>query len=122
VILVVGAPASSNANRLVEVAIDHGARAFLIESAADIQPDWIEGDVGITAGASTPEAVVQACVDRVCSLGTYRVEEFRLVEERVMFPLPGDLLAVAKDRGVPVRPGNERAAARAAGEFRIRHH
>src|SRR5262245_10708945 len=122
VILVVGAPASSNANRLVEVAIDHGARAFLIESAADIQPDWIDGDGGINAGPSTPEAVVQACVERVCSLANYRVEEFRLVQERVMFPLPGDLLAVAKDRGVPVRPGNERAAARAAGEFRIRHH
>jgi 4-hydroxy-3-methylbut-2-enyl diphosphate reductase len=121
VILVVGAPASSNANRLVEVAEARGAHAHLIESADDIDPAWIDGDVGITAGASTPEAVVQACVERVQSLGRYRLEEFRLLEERVMFPLPGELLVAASDKGVPVGPGNERAAAR-AGEFRIRHH
>ena len=134
VVLVVGAPASSNANRLVEVAKDRGARAYLIESATDIRREWIEGDVGITAGASTPEDVVQACVDHVRAMGSYRVEEFRLVEERVMFPLPGELLSVAERMGVTVGAGNERAAARAreqaaaAGrasedaEFRIRHH
>jgi 4-hydroxy-3-methylbut-2-enyl diphosphate reductase len=121
VILVVGAPASSNANRLVEVAAARGAQAHLIESADDIDPAWIDGDVGITAGASTPEAVVQACVERIQSLGRYRLEEFRLLEERVMFPLPGELLVAASDKGVPIGPGNERAAAR-AGEFRIRHH
>ncbi len=121
VILVVGAPASSNANRLVEVAKGCGARAYLIESGDDIQPEWIEGDIGITAGASTPEAVVMACVERVCGLGRYRVEEFRLLEERVMFPLPGEILVAARDKGVAVAAGNERAADRAA-EFRIRHH
>jgi 4-hydroxy-3-methylbut-2-en-1-yl diphosphate reductase len=121
VILVVGAPASSNANRLVEVAASHGASAYLIESAEDIRSEWLSGDIGITAGASSPENVVQACIDRVRALGDYRVEEFRLLEERVMFPLPGDLLAAAQERGVPVAAGNERAAAR-AGEFRIRHH
>jgi 4-hydroxy-3-methylbut-2-enyl diphosphate reductase len=125
-VLVVGAPASSNANRLVEVARAHGADAYLIESAEDIQAEWIHGDVGITAGASTPENVVQACVDRVRGLGDYRLEEFRLVEERVMFPLPGELLAVAEEKGVSVGAGNERAAARARAErdpeFRIRHH
>jgi 4-hydroxy-3-methylbut-2-enyl diphosphate reductase len=121
VILVVGAPASSNANRLVEVAAARGARAYLIESAADIDPGWIDGDVGITAGASTPEAVVRACVERIQSLGHYQLEEFRLLEERVMFPLPGELLVAASDKGVRIGPGNERAAAR-AGEFRIRHH
>ena len=130
VILVVGAPTSSNANRLVEVAAQHGARAYLIEAAEDIRADWITGDVGITAGASTPEDVVQACVARVRALGDYRVEEFRLVEERVMFPLPGELLAGAKAKGVAFAAGNERAAARATaeaegpadGEFRVRHH
>jgi 4-hydroxy-3-methylbut-2-enyl diphosphate reductase len=128
VILVVGAPASSNANRLVEVAIVRGARAYLIESADDIHPEWIAGDIGITAGASTPEDVVQACVERVSSLGTYRLEEFRLVEERVFFPLPGDLLAIAQDRGIDVGTANERVAARARaqaagdGTMRIRHH
>jgi 4-hydroxy-3-methylbut-2-enyl diphosphate reductase len=121
VVLVVGAPTSSNANRLVEVARARGARAHLIESAADIRPEWLAGDVGITAGASTPESVVGSCVERVCALGAFRVEEFRLLEERVMFPLPAELLAAAGEKGVPVGPGNERAAAR-AGEFRIRHH
>jgi len=122
VVLVVGAPASSNANRLVEVAQQLGARAYLIESADDIRTEWIDGDVGVTAGASTPEGIVQACVERVMALGSYRVEEFRLVEERVMFPLPGELLSVAQQKGVAVGAGNERAAARAVAEFRIRHH
>jgi 4-hydroxy-3-methylbut-2-enyl diphosphate reductase len=123
VVLVVGAPTSSNANRLVEVAAVLGASAHLIEAAEDIEATWLTGDVGITAGASTPEDVVQACVRRVCELGDYRVEEFRLLEERVMFPLPGELLAAATEKGVAVGAGNERAAARVSGgEIRIRHH
>jgi len=122
VILVVGAPASSNANRLVEVAAALGAKAFLIESAEDIQPEWIAGNVGITAGASTPEHIVQACVERVRGLGDYAVEEFRLVEERIMFPLPGELLVLARERGIEVGAGNARAADRAAGIFKVTHH
>jgi 4-hydroxy-3-methylbut-2-en-1-yl diphosphate reductase len=121
-VLVVGAPASSNANRLVEVARNRGARAELIESAEDIRADWLDGDVGVTAGASTPEHVVLACVERLCALGGYRVEEIRLVEERVLFPLPGEILAAARERGVAVGAANERAAARATQEFRVRHH
>ncbi len=121
-VLVVGAPTSSNANRLVEVAIANGSRAALIEAPEDIRPEWVDGDVGLTAGASTPESVVRACIDRVCALGDYRVEEITLTEERIMFPLPGELLAVAQQRGVAAPPGNERAAARAAAEFRIHHH
>jgi 4-hydroxy-3-methylbut-2-enyl diphosphate reductase len=122
VVLVVGAPASSNANRLVEVAAQHGSTAYLIESPEDIREEWIHGDVGITAGASSPEHVVQGCVERVAAMGDYRVEEFRLVEERVMFPLPGDLLVAAKARGLDIGSGNERAAERAEAEFKIRHH
>ena len=123
VVLVVGAPTSSNASRLVEVAAGLGARAYLIEAAEDIDPAWLDGDLGITAGASTPEDVVMACVRRVCELGDYRVEEFRLLEERVMFPLPGELLSAAKETGVAVDAVNERAAARVTGgEIRIRHH
>ena len=123
-ILVVGAPASSNANRLVEVAKAAGAQAWLIESAEDIRPEWLAGggNVGVTAGASTPEDIVQACVAHVCELGGHRVEAFRLVEERVMFPLPGELLSMAKEKGVEVGAGNERAAARAAVEFPVKHH
>ena len=122
VVLVVGAPASSNANRLVEVARHLGARAHLIESAEDIRPEWLDGDVGVTAGASTPEDVVMACVERLRALRGYRVEEFRLVEERVMFPLPVEILGPARRQGVAIAAGNERAAARAAAEYRIRHH
>jgi 4-hydroxy-3-methylbut-2-enyl diphosphate reductase len=115
-VLVVGAPASSNANRLVEVAIALGASAHLIESADDIDPSWLTGDVGLTAGASTPEDIVQACVARIRGLGDYQVNEFTLAEERIMFPLPGELLAVAQERGVAIAPGNERAAERARQE------
>src|SRR5258706_2881913 len=122
VLLVVGAPASSNANRLVEVARNLGASAYLIESAEDIDPAWLEGDIGVTAGASTPEEVVQARVDRLRSLHGYQVEQFSLVEERVMFPLPGEILSAARERGVAIGAGNERAAARATGGFKIRHH
>jgi len=123
IVLVVGAPTSSNANRLVEVAASLGAQAHLIEAAEDIDPAWLTGDLGITAGASTPEDVVMACVRRVCELGDYRVEEFRLLEERVMFPLPAELLSAAKETGVAVDAVNERAAARVSGgEIRIRHH
>ncbi|HKQ58421.1 MAG TPA: 4-hydroxy-3-methylbut-2-enyl diphosphate reductase [Candidatus Eisenbacteria bacterium] len=122
-VLVVGAPTSSNANRLVEVAASLGARAHLIEAAEDIRAEWLTGDLGITAGASTPEDVVQACVKRACELGNYRVEEFRLLEERVLFPLPPELLGAAKDAGVAVDAVNERAAARlGGGEIRIKHH
>ena len=121
-VLVVGAPASSNANRLVEVASALGARSRLIEGPEDIEPAWLEGDVGLTAGASTPEAVVEACVRRILELGDFHVEPFQLVEERIMFPLPGELLAVAQAKGVAVGAGNERAAQRAAAEFRITHH
>jgi 4-hydroxy-3-methylbut-2-enyl diphosphate reductase len=118
VVLVVGAPTSSNANRLVEVARNHGARAYLIESAADIRAEWLEpgAPAGVTAGASTPESIVQACVARLQELGGYRVEPLRLVEERVMFPLPAELLAAARARGIDVGPGNERAAGRAAAD------
>ena len=121
-VLVVGAPASSNANRLVEVAAALGSKAYLIESDEDIRPEWLVGDVGLTAGASTPEAVVQACVKRICELGQFQVKPFQLVEERIMFPLPAELLAAAQAQGVAVGAGNERAAERAAAEFRIRHH
>jgi 4-hydroxy-3-methylbut-2-enyl diphosphate reductase len=121
-VLVVGAPTSSNANRLVEVARAAGAASYLIEAPDDIRIEWLAGDVGLTAGASTPEHVVQACIERVRELGGHRVEEFRLLEERVWFPLPGELLAEATQRNVPVSAGNERAAERAANEFKIRHH
>ena len=121
-VLVVGAPASSNANRLVEVATALGSSAYLIEGPEDIRAEWLVGDVGLTAGASTPEGVVQGCVTRVCELGDFRVEPFQLIEERIMFPLPGELLVAAREKGVPFPAGNDRAADRASESFRIKHH
>jgi len=121
-VLVVGAPASSNANRLVEVAASLGAAAHLIESADDIRREWLAGNVGLTAGASTPETVVQACVRRIVELGNHEVEEFTLTEERVVFPLPGELAAAAHERGLELSAGNRIAAERALGQMRIVHH
>ena len=70
VVLVVGAPESSNSNRLVEVALRHGARAHLVQSAAEIEPTWLESAkaVGVTAGASAPELLVEQVIERLAEL------------------------------------------------------
>jgi len=93
VVLVIGSPTSSNANRLVEVAKHAGATAHLIEHAADIDPHWIEGAraVGFTAGASTPESLVQNAIAHLRALGCGAVQELVAAEEDVVFPLPREL-------------------------------
>jgi 4-hydroxy-3-methylbut-2-enyl diphosphate reductase len=82
VVLVLGSPNSSNSNRLREVAEQAGARAYLLGSASELQSGWLEGAarVGVTAGASTPEHVVQRVVDRLRELGA---TDLRTVETRV---------------------------------------
>jgi 4-hydroxy-3-methylbut-2-en-1-yl diphosphate reductase len=92
-ILVVGSENSSNSNRLVEVAQCSGTVAHLIANARDIQIEWLDGclSVGVTAGASTPEVLVQAVVDNLRVLGFTRVEELEIIEENVHFPLPAPL-------------------------------
>lgn len=92
-VLVVGAPTSSNSNRLVEVARAHGADARLTEHAADIDPSWLEGArvIGVTAGASTPEALVEEVIERLQALGCEAVEGVKIVDERVRFTLPPEL-------------------------------
>jgi 4-hydroxy-3-methylbut-2-enyl diphosphate reductase len=92
-VLVVGAPSSSNSRRLVEVARAHGARAHLVEDSSDVEPRWLEGvaRVGLTAGASAPEALVSDLLARLQSLGCARAEEVRLVDESVTFSLPPEL-------------------------------
>ncbi len=92
-VLVVGAPASSNSNRLVEVARVHGARAELVQDEADIDPAWLSGvtRVGVTAGASTPEALVRAVCERLRGLGAANVEALATVDEGVRFALPAEL-------------------------------
>jgi 4-hydroxy-3-methylbut-2-enyl diphosphate reductase len=99
-VLVVGASASSNSNRLVEVARAQGAGAQLIEDASGIDPRWLEGvrTVGVSAGASTPEILVRQVIERLRALGAQDVRERVLVEEDVRFTLPIEL------RRGPMRP------------------
>ncbi|MBS1104689.1 MAG: ispH [Deltaproteobacteria bacterium] len=95
VLLVVGAPESSNSNRLVELGAKSGARAYLVQTAADIDPSWIAGTrcVAVTAGASAPELLVQEVVARLRELGgaETRVESLPLVDEGVVFQVPAEL-------------------------------
>ena len=95
VLLVVGAPESSNSNRLVELGAKSGARAHLVQTAADIDPAWIAGArcVAVTAGASAPELLVQEVVARLRELGGAgtRVESLPLVDEGVVFQVPAEL-------------------------------
>jgi 4-hydroxy-3-methylbut-2-enyl diphosphate reductase len=95
VVLVVGAPASSNSNRLVELAARRGARAYLVESGDDVDPAWLAGatQVGVTAGASAPDALVQGVVERIRELsgGRARVRSQPEVDEGIVFQLPAAL-------------------------------
>jgi len=100
VLLVVGSTNSSNAARLVEVGQARGVRGYLIDRAADIDAAWLGGAevVGVTAGASTPEGVVQAVLDRLRSLGAESVEACTTAEEGTVFTLPAMLKEAAKNR------------------------
>jgi 4-hydroxy-3-methylbut-2-enyl diphosphate reductase len=93
VVLVVGSPNSSNSNRLREVAERKGAAAYLVDGADSIDPAWLRGSrrVGITAGASAPELLVQQVVARVRELGAISVRTMDGIEENVAFPLPKGL-------------------------------
>lgn len=94
-VLVVGDPKSSNSNRLREVAERRGARAFLINGAHEIQPEWFNGVViiAMTAGASTPEPIVQQCIERLQILGVKEIEEVVYTKEDVFFQLPKQLFS-----------------------------
>jgi 4-hydroxy-3-methylbut-2-en-1-yl diphosphate reductase len=93
VVIVVGSPNSSNSNRLREVAEKKGAMAYMVDNASQIDPAWIEGRsrIGVTAGASAPEILVQAVIDRLRSLGAKSVRPLEGVEENVIFPMPKGL-------------------------------
>ncbi|MDO8544725.1 MAG: hypothetical protein Q7S40_30145 [Opitutaceae bacterium] len=88
-VLVVGSKQSSNANRLVEVARMRGARAFLVDSIADVMPDMLEGvrALGLTASASSPEWLVEEIIGAFARGGA-EVELMSVAKERVHFPLP----------------------------------
>jgi 4-hydroxy-3-methylbut-2-enyl diphosphate reductase len=92
-VLVVGSPASSNSNRLRELAEKQGVPAHLIDGAADIRREWIEGrrQVGVTAGASAPESLVRDVVARLREWGAEHVRELDGEPENVTFALPKEL-------------------------------
>jgi 4-hydroxy-3-methylbut-2-enyl diphosphate reductase len=92
-VLVVGSANSSNSRRLVEVARSHGAPARLIDNVQDIDPDWLIGvqKVGLTAGASAPEALVDDVVRYLGDHGYRNLETFGSIEERVEFSLPPEV-------------------------------
>src|SRR2546421_3557484 len=92
-VLVIGSRNSSNSNRLVEVARDHGAESHLIDNELQVSEEWLEGKrtVGITSGASAPEELVQRLVEFFQSRGTSDVSEFEVVQEDVRFMLPKEI-------------------------------
>jgi 4-hydroxy-3-methylbut-2-enyl diphosphate reductase len=92
-ILVIGSPSSSNAQRLVEVAQNHGAVATLVDGESDLDPALLDGHrtIGLTAGASTPEQLVQATVSRLASAGYTELEEITVAREDVKFRLPREV-------------------------------
>jgi 4-hydroxy-3-methylbut-2-enyl diphosphate reductase len=89
-VLVIGSRNSSNSNRLVEVAREHGADSYLIDSEEQVREEWLEGTrvVGITSGASAPEELVQRLVAFFRERGTEHVEEFEVVQDDVRVMLP----------------------------------
>ncbi len=93
VVIVVGSPNSSNSNRLREVAENVGIPAYLVDDASGLQASWFTGKahVGITAGASAPELLVQDVVSRLNELGATKVSELQGIIENVVFPLPKSL-------------------------------
>ena len=93
VVIVVGSPNSSNSNRLREVAEKKGTPAYMVDNASQIDPQWLIGKlrIGVTAGASAPEVLVQAVIDRLKELGARSVRALDGVEEHVTFPLPKGL-------------------------------
>ena len=95
VVIVVGSPNSSNSNRLREVAEHMGVPSYMVDSAAQLDPAWIAGRtrVGVTAGASAPEVLVQEVVSRLKALGAASVRQLAGVEEHVVFPMPKGLQA-----------------------------
>ncbi|MDO8413795.1 MAG: 4-hydroxy-3-methylbut-2-enyl diphosphate reductase [Gallionellaceae bacterium] len=90
VVIVVGSPNSSNSNRLREVADHRKVPAYLVDNASEVQAEWLSGKshVGITAGASAPEVLVQDVIARLRKMGASSVHELQGISENVVFPLP----------------------------------
>ncbi|HEY5995061.1 MAG TPA: 4-hydroxy-3-methylbut-2-enyl diphosphate reductase [Gallionellaceae bacterium] len=93
VVIVVGSPNSSNSNRLREVARNMNVPAYLVDNAAQLDPEWLKGKkrVGISAGASAPEVLVRELMDRIREIAPVTIREIEGTEESVVFPLPKSL-------------------------------
>nr|WP_315229247.1 4-hydroxy-3-methylbut-2-enyl diphosphate reductase [uncultured Albidiferax sp.] len=93
IVIVVGSPTSSNSNRLRELAEKLGTPAYMVDNAEELVPAWFEGKtrVGLTAGASAPDVLVQQVIDRIRALGAVSVRKMEGIEETVKFPLPKGL-------------------------------
>jgi 4-hydroxy-3-methylbut-2-enyl diphosphate reductase len=93
VVIVVGSPTSSNSNRLREVAKKLGTDAYMVDDASELKAEWFEGKsrVGLTAGASAPEILVQQVIERIKALGAVAVRKMEGIEETIKFPLPKGL-------------------------------
>jgi 4-hydroxy-3-methylbut-2-en-1-yl diphosphate reductase len=98
VVIVVGSPNSSNSNRLREVAQHMGAQAYMVDRADDLRPEWIAGKrrVGVTAGASAPQVLVDELIARLKALGAESVRALPGITERVVFTLPRELVRAAR--------------------------
>ena len=97
VVIVVGSPNSSNSNRLRELADRLGVPAYMVDDPDQLKPEWVAGKrrIGLTAGASAPEALAQAIVERLRTFGVRNVRALEGVEENMSFPLPRGLASVS---------------------------
>src|SRR3990172_2257351 len=93
VVIVVGSPNGSNSNRLREVAANQGVAAYMVDNAAELNPQWVAGRacVGVTAGASAPEILVSQVIEKLRNLGAESVGEVQGISETVTFPVPKSL-------------------------------
>ena len=103
VILVVGAQISSNSNRLREIGENAGVPAYLVQDADEVDPAWFDGAsaVGVTAGASAPEELVEELLDRLSTLFNTKIETLTGVKENAYFQLPPELDAASRPAGDP---------------------
>ena len=104
IVIVVGSPTSSNSNRLRELAVKLGTEAYMVDDASELQEQWFEGKrrVGLTAGASAPEILVNQVIDRIKALGAVSVRKMAGIEETIKFPLPKGLKLNARGQVIEV--------------------
>ena len=99
-VIVVGSPNSSNSNRLREVAQNQGVEAYMVDNASFLKPEWLIGKqkIGVSAGASAPEVLVKAVIEKLQQMGANHVQELQGVIESVVFQLPKNLTEAKSNR------------------------